>query len=437
MSGGRGSSAALVAWPLGVLLVVGCARNHAAPWDAAPSDAGLGDAEADRDADAPVALDDAGEDPACLEPASLAGFDRFLRDVVLARCEHVIACGRASFDWASVEDCARYDADANHYTSWPQLRGSVRDGVFTLDPGRVEACLDEIRACPPSPSDHVRLDSLRFARRFGAAPPACWDAVRLRCPGPRQGERCVVRWSAGCADGLYCEPDECDPTCRAPGGPGAPCFAVEACRDLVGRDYVYCDRPSDLTLPGTCRGADGGPSAGADERCGLVDLGDGPRVVECDPGLACRASPPGEYRCVGASPDGAPCGVGCRAGSFCDAGVCAPRAGAHAPVPVGAPCDTPDGDCERQHRTTCVDGVCTEVGRAAGQRCDPHWFESSTGIRVERCDPGLACDEASSERCVEVRPVGDACSIDVGCESSCCVDGACRPSSECPLPWCE
>lgn len=421
-------------------LSVACGASHAvddAGMDAAPI--------------TPIdgAVGDAGDDPACLPRTALEAFDAFIERSLRARCEHDLACGRGSVDWASVEECVRYDVLA-HLFGLELYRGDVERGTLVLDPAFIDACLAEIRDCDAAPSRWARLDGLDLAWNEEGPESACWRALRLRCPAPGEGEPCAVYGVSqrGCGDGLFCDdfPVRCEgPRCRRRAPIGGACDGItEQCAASSEHAWVYChdESPSvgDETL-GECRGIEETPRAGDGGVCGRVIVDDVARLTRCAPGLFCARD--GErWKCRGPKEDGEGCSgeiweVPCRRGSFCDPATrtCAPRAGAHRTVAVGEPCEPGVDTCYAQYRTTCVDGVCVEAGRAAGQPCDDALWEP-WGYR--RCDHGSSCDMAPDlPRCALLRPDGARCDPEAyywQCEGWCSEEGRCVPIED--RPWC-
>lgn len=418
----------------------GCSASHGA-LDGSVMDAAVDSGAVDSGAaDSPAADSGVAEDPACLPRTTPAELEAFLQAAVRAQCEHDIACGTGLFDWASVDDCVRYDVVARlNVVGW-NTRG-VRDGVVALDPVAAEGCLDALRSCDPAPSRYARVDRLHHARR--ATPETtCREAIRLRCPGPGPGEPCAptASWRA-CGADAWCDlyTDRCHPTCVARGAPGTACDGEDECAVDPSAAWIWCDDPDlELDAGGECVPLDEGPPAAAGEACGRVETDGVARLVRCAAPAVCEdLTDPETARCVGPALDGEPCSlepwarVRCLPGSFCDARTCTPRDGSHRPVRMGEPCD-PHGPCDEQYRTRCVDGVCVEAGRATGQPCDVERWDPYDDIPL--CDLGLTCiGPYDAGRCFPPRPVGARCDPDSHynpCDG-CCIEGRCVSRQEC------
>jgi len=378
---------------------------------------------------------DAGDDPRCLERTALADYDAFQERFALALCENEMACGEARRDWARAEDCAEHDPDVR----WLVDRGprrQVAEGLAAIDPALVEECFADLRRCGwPSPRWQERLDDLHYARRLTGRS-ACARVVRPRCPAPDVGEPCLpLTEPERCGDGLFCDrmTNSCNPTCRARGGEGAPCnHSAWACADRDDGALVWCDDDSlFIDELGACRGVHEQAPVGVDERCGLVDTPDGPRLATCEAPFECEpdfSDPPDrEYRCAARPTIGQGCGLTCGPGLFCLDRICVELRGDHRPTAVGEPCDG-TGPCDRQYRTACVEGVCRSVG-SHGEPCAPS-RRTRDLYPLRRCDPGLVC-APETRRCVGAIPRGSTCVHSWQCWSGCCAEGRCVDGGPC------
>jgi hypothetical protein len=268
-----------------------------------------------------------------------------------------------------------------------------------------------------------------------------------------------------------------------PGGTEEACVAVTRCSGMARIPFVpSCEEGEALQckLRGLLGSECEAEPAGEGERCGL----DG-----CEPGLACDLSS-GCPVCAPALAVGDACATECGlpsllcgAGAFCDPEllICQPLRGAGEACRMGAECvdrACTVGKCGPLHQQgepcrvaqdcegylTCRDGACGPL-RALGETCGD----------VAQCQPGLLCAEgqceqalcvdeaprvgsrcpsgffgcgqglycdARTDRCAEVRPLGEACTMPFGSDSAagalgglgigeCGPDGYCSAESRC------
>ena len=120
----------------------------------------------------------------CLPRTSLAEYDDFLHRMALAICEHQIACGEASADWAEAEDCALHDLEVRWQVGLGPRTAIASDlglpcaPLRRVDGSAVPRCLPDLRCAP-------ELEVCVPARATGRSCSRSWECASGCCSDGR------------------------------------------------------------------------------------------------------------------------------------------------------------------------------------------------------------------------------------------------------------
>ncbi len=210
-----------------------------------------------------------------------------------------------------------------------------------------------------------------------------------------------------CGIGAYCAPDNaaCPGVCAAKKPIGAPCDDNQEC--LVTAGFAGCDN-------GVCAMHAIRRDAAAGDDCGELPNGD---FVQCQASLACDARITGSGTCR------VPIAVGqaCVPDAPCEGlALCHEQSGACQDIElvttIGQACNTDTNRtivCDPLAGLICVNGTC--AAQAPGVLNGPCTRDDLSGFG---CSPGLYCD-VTADRCLPVKPAGEACAFDRECEGEC------------------
>jgi hypothetical protein len=308
----------------------------------------------------------------------------------------------------SLEDCETLFSEQVRDTHLDALERAIDAGTVKYDGKKLADCLEVIETRECAEANERSIEACEAALT-GTVEPGGDCTIDEECVGSRICEtsagcpgKCVERYTAGhecgdndeCDDGLVCS--DATSRCVAPAAEGAACQGGVEPQCEGGLLCIGDDANAGRT--GTCRPSDAIEERQEGEAC---SPGDGEL---CAPGLSCVLDSLAlTFTCKKIAVSGGTCGIGfpedCPSGQYC------PITGEELVA----------GTFESRCATLPADGEpCATRPEGIGPTCEAY----------TRCD-------ASTNRCLGLRSLGESCSSDDLCYSGYCENNGCAPRRVC------